>query len=124
MKEKSTETSTESRPVWESLEALAQQGVQRLLQQLLEEEVEEVLGRRRYERRDTHRSLVVAESRRALLRRRSRANGSDAAPSTAFRLSSPRLAPMCANTTSTLARSSGRRRRRPSCARSSIVNKC
>ena len=52
MKEKSTETGTESRPGWESLEALARQGVQRLLQQLLEEEVEEVLGRRRYERRD------------------------------------------------------------------------
>src|SRR6266436_3877197 len=52
MKEKSTETGTESRPAWESLEALARQGVQRLLQQLLEEEVEEVLGRRRYERRD------------------------------------------------------------------------
>lgn len=52
MKEKSTETGPESRPVWESLEALARQGVQRLLQQLLEEEVEEVLGRRRYERRD------------------------------------------------------------------------
>src|SRR6266478_9124220 len=51
MKEKSTETGTESRPAWESLEALARQGVQRLLQQLLEEEVEEVLGRRRYERR-------------------------------------------------------------------------
>ncbi len=52
MKEKSTETGTESRPVWESLETFARQGVQRLLQQLLEEEVEEVLGRRRYERRD------------------------------------------------------------------------
>jgi putative transposase len=52
MKEKSTETGPESRPAWESLEALARQGVQRLLQQLLEEEVEEVLGRRRYERRD------------------------------------------------------------------------
>ena len=52
MKEKSTETGPESRPAWESLEALARQGVQRLLQQLLEEEVEEVLGRRRYERRN------------------------------------------------------------------------
>jgi transposase-like protein len=52
MKEQSTETGPESRPAWESLEALARQGVQRLLQQLLEEEVEEVLGRRRYERRD------------------------------------------------------------------------
>ena len=52
MREKNTERATESRPVWESLEALARQGIQRLLQQLLEEEVEQVLGRRRYERRD------------------------------------------------------------------------
>src|SRR5260370_37963625 len=52
MKEKSTETGTESRPAWERLEALDRQGGQRLLQQLLEEEVEQVLGRRRYERRD------------------------------------------------------------------------
>ena len=52
MKEQSTGTGAESRPTWESLEALARQGVQRLLQQLLEEEVEQVVGRRRYERRD------------------------------------------------------------------------
>ena len=52
MKEQSTERGPESRPAWESLEALARQGVQRLLQQLLEDEVEEVLGRRRYERRN------------------------------------------------------------------------
>ena len=52
MKEKSTEGAVESRPVWESLEAFARHGVQRLLQQLLEEEVEQALGRRRYERRE------------------------------------------------------------------------
>jgi len=52
MKEQSTETCPESRPTWESLEAFARQGVQRLLQQVLEEEVEGVLGRGRYERRD------------------------------------------------------------------------
>src|SRR5713226_3823101 len=52
MKEKSIGTGAESRPTWESLEALARQGVQRLLQQLLEEEVEQVVGRRRYARRD------------------------------------------------------------------------
>jgi putative transposase len=52
VKEKSTEGAAESRPVWESLEAFARQGVQRLLQQLLEEEVEQALGRRRYERRE------------------------------------------------------------------------
>jgi transposase-like protein len=38
--------------VWESLEAFARQGVQRLLQQLLEEEVEHALGRQRYQRRE------------------------------------------------------------------------
>ena len=52
MKEQSTETCPESRPTWESREAFARQGVQRLLQQVLEEEVEGVLGRGRYERRD------------------------------------------------------------------------
>jgi transposase-like protein len=38
--------------MWESLEAFARQGVQRLLQQVLEEEVDGLLGRTRYERRD------------------------------------------------------------------------
>src|SRR5205809_6259162 len=52
MKEQSTETCPESRPTWETLEAFARQGVQRLLQQVLEEEVEGVLGRARYARRD------------------------------------------------------------------------
>src|SRR5215831_14049786 len=52
MKEQTTERGTESRPGWEELEAFARQGVQRLLQRLLQEEVEEVLGRRRYERRE------------------------------------------------------------------------
>lgn len=52
MKEQSTERAVESRPVWEGLEAFARQAVQRLLQQVLEEEVEEALRRRRYERRE------------------------------------------------------------------------
>jgi transposase-like protein len=52
MKEKNTAEAAESRPMWDTLEAVARQGIQRLLQQLLEEEVEQVLGRRRYERRD------------------------------------------------------------------------
>src|SRR5215510_114169 len=52
MKEKSTGARAESRPIWETLETFARQGIQRLLQQLLEEEMEQVLGRRRYERRD------------------------------------------------------------------------
>lgn len=51
MKEQSTERGVESRPAWESLEAFARQGVQGLLQRVLEEEVEAMLGRRRYVRR-------------------------------------------------------------------------
>src|SRR6266571_2212721 len=52
MKEKSIIEVGESRPGWEALEAYAREGIRRLLQQLLAEEVEEVLGRRRYERRE------------------------------------------------------------------------
>ena len=52
MKEKSIIEVGESRPGWEALEAYAREGIRRLLQQLLEEEMQEVLGRRRYERRD------------------------------------------------------------------------
>ena len=52
MKEQTTETSAESRPVWEGLEAFARQGVQELLQRVLEEEVAAMLGRRRYARRE------------------------------------------------------------------------
>ncbi len=37
MKEKTTETVAESRPVWESLETFARQGVQNLLQRVLED---------------------------------------------------------------------------------------
>jgi putative transposase len=52
MKEQSIIEVGESRPGWEALEAYARQGIRRLLQQVLEEEVEEVLGRRRYARRE------------------------------------------------------------------------
>jgi len=52
MKEKNTEQGVESRPVWEGLEAFARQGVEKLLQRVLEEEVEALLGRARYERRE------------------------------------------------------------------------
>ncbi len=52
MKRMSTEREVESSPTWDELEAFARQGVQRLLQRVLEEEVDGVLGRRgRYERR-------------------------------------------------------------------------
>jgi transposase-like protein len=53
MKEKTTERGGESRLAWEGLEAFARDGVQRLLQRVLEEEVDELLGRQRYERRET-----------------------------------------------------------------------
>ena len=52
MKEQTTESGTRSRPVWEGLEAFARQGVQDLLQRMLEEEVAAMLGRRRYARRE------------------------------------------------------------------------
>ena len=49
---RATRFSGESRPRWEDLEAFARQGIQRWWQRLLEEEVDELLGRRRYERRE------------------------------------------------------------------------
>jgi putative transposase len=52
MKEKTTEGLVESSPTWETLEAFARQGIQTWLQRLLEEEVEGLVGRRRYERRE------------------------------------------------------------------------
>jgi transposase-like protein len=52
MKEQSIIEVRESRPGWEALETYAREGIRRLLQQLLEEEVAEALGRRRYERRE------------------------------------------------------------------------
>lgn len=52
MENQNTAAAASSRPCWESLEAFARQGVQRLLQQVLEEEVEELLQRRRYQRKE------------------------------------------------------------------------
>ena len=52
MKEQSIIEVPASRPGWDALEQYAREGIQRWLQQLLEEEVEEALGRRRYERRE------------------------------------------------------------------------
>jgi putative transposase len=52
MKEQSIIEVAASRPGWDTLERYAREGIQRWLQQLLEEEVEEALGRRRYERRE------------------------------------------------------------------------
>jgi len=52
MKEQSTERVIESRPSWEDVEAFARQRIQAWFQRLLEEEVEELLGRARYARRE------------------------------------------------------------------------
>ena len=52
MREKSTETVGTSSPTWETLEAFARQSMQQLLQRLLEEEVDGLLGRGRYQRRE------------------------------------------------------------------------
>jgi putative transposase len=51
MKEQSIIEVGTSRPEWQALEAYAREGIRRLLQQMLEEEVEDVLGRQRYARR-------------------------------------------------------------------------
>src|SRR5437870_8250222 len=42
---------TASSPTWETLEAFARQSMQQFLQRTLEAEVDELLARRRYERR-------------------------------------------------------------------------
>ena len=58
MKDQTTVETCSSMPSWETLEDFAREGVQRLLQQILEEEVKQLLGRARSERR----SLVDAQS--------------------------------------------------------------
>ena len=52
MRKKSTESVMASSPAWETLEAFARQSMQQFLQRMLEEEVDEILGRARYARRD------------------------------------------------------------------------
>src|SRR5438105_219481 len=56
MKERTTEVAGASSPTWAAAEAFARTGVQRLLQQVPEEEDEQVLGRGRNERQP---SVVV-----------------------------------------------------------------
>ncbi len=51
MGKKSTESVAASSPTWGTLEAFARQSMQQLLQRMLEEEVDGVLARGRYERR-------------------------------------------------------------------------
>ncbi len=52
MREKTTEVGAASSPTWATLETFARHSMQQLLQQLLVEEVDELLGRARYVRRD------------------------------------------------------------------------
>jgi transposase-like protein len=51
MEKKTTEAAIESSPTWETLEAFARTGIQKLLQSILEEEVTELLGREKSARR-------------------------------------------------------------------------
>jgi transposase-like protein len=53
MEKKTTEAAIESSPTWETLEAFARTGIQKLLQSILEEEVTELLGREKSARRTT-----------------------------------------------------------------------
>lgn len=52
MREKTIGTVAASSPTWETLEAFARENMQQFLQRLLEEEVDRVLGRVRYARRE------------------------------------------------------------------------
>ncbi len=52
MKKQSIASGESSSPTWGTLEAFARQSMQQLLQRLLEEEVDGLLGRGRYERRE------------------------------------------------------------------------
>jgi len=52
VRKQTTESVGSSSPTWETLEAFARQSMQQLLQRLLEEEVDGLLGRGRYERRE------------------------------------------------------------------------
>lgn len=51
MEKETTESTTESRPTWETLEAFARHGIEQLLQRVLEQEVSELLGRVKSQRR-------------------------------------------------------------------------
>jgi putative transposase len=52
VRKKSIESVAASSPTWETLEAFARQSMQQFLQRMLEEEVDGILGRARYARRD------------------------------------------------------------------------
>jgi putative transposase len=75
MKEQSTETGAASSPTWETLEAFARQSMQQLLQRMLEEEVDGILGRARYERRGPVDTVVGYRNGFGKPRRLSLSNG-------------------------------------------------
>jgi len=52
VRKKNTEAVAASSPTWETLEAFARQSMQEFLQRMLEEEVDGILGRARYARRE------------------------------------------------------------------------
>ena len=60
-----------SRPMWETLEGMVREKAQEFIQQIMEEEVTELLGREKSERRSTVdsavKSRVVCKSERKLL---------------------------------------------------------
>ena len=75
MTKKSTESLAASSPTWETLEALARHGMQQLLQRMLEEEVDGLLARGRYERRATVDAPVGYRNGFGKLRRLSLSSG-------------------------------------------------
>jgi hypothetical protein len=56
-----------SRVAWDTLEAFARDGAQRLLQRVLEEEVDQLLGRRRYERTAAAKRFKKVENATAVI---------------------------------------------------------
>ena len=75
MGKKSTESVAASSPTWETLEVFARQSMQQLLQRMLEEEVDGVLGRAWYERRDAVDAVAGYRNRFGKPRRLSLSSG-------------------------------------------------
>jgi len=74
---KSTESVAASSPTWETLESFARQSMQQFLQRMLEEEVDGVLGRARYERRNGVDAVPGYRNGFGQPRRLSLSNGND-----------------------------------------------
>jgi putative transposase len=75
VKKESTESVAASSPTWETLEAFARHSMQQLLQRMLEEEVDGLLGRTRYERRAVVDALAGYRNGFGKKRRLSMSNG-------------------------------------------------